>query len=134
MDDLTTALVSAIAPLLSGPPFAFFGHSMGSIVAYESIKKLQAQGGPLPCMLYVSAMRSPTLAGMAHDADGIVMHKLPEKEFWATMERRYGKNPDLVSGVIYTEAVPAYCVHHLVQWHLADRTVTSFPSLFCAGE
>src|SRR4051794_6369809 len=40
-------------------PFAFFGHSMGAIVAFELARWLRANGHPLPSMLHVSAARAP---------------------------------------------------------------------------
>ncbi|MFC7310250.1 thioesterase II family protein [Streptomyces monticola] len=39
----------------SGVPFAFFGHSMGALVAYELTRRLQARGAALPVWLGVSA-------------------------------------------------------------------------------
>jgi hypothetical protein len=51
----------------------------------------------LPVALIVSGTRSPNLAGVDHDPDGIQMYKLEGPQFWEIFEKRYGKNPDLVS-------------------------------------
>lgn len=40
-------------------PFAFFGHSMGAILAFELTRQLRAHGHPLPDSLHVSAARAP---------------------------------------------------------------------------
>ncbi len=40
-------------------PFAFFGHSMGSLVAYELTRRLEAEGYPLPVWLGVSSCGAP---------------------------------------------------------------------------
>ena len=71
----------------------------GAWVAYELACELQRRGGPLPARLYSSANRAPTLAGLSHDPDPVLMHALPPDQFWAAMERRYGPNPDLVRGL-----------------------------------
>lgn len=55
---LTKNLADLIEPLLH-PPFAFFGHSMGGIVAYELTRELRARGARQPCHLFVSAAFAP---------------------------------------------------------------------------
>ncbi|ACU69470.1 Thioesterase [Catenulispora acidiphila DSM 44928] len=40
-------------------PFSFFGHSMGAMVAYELARRLQAEGGPQPNWVGLSACRAP---------------------------------------------------------------------------
>jgi surfactin synthase thioesterase subunit len=42
-----------------GAPFAFFGHSMGALVAYELTRRLAAEGRRLPVWLGLSACGSP---------------------------------------------------------------------------
>lgn len=58
-----SALLPALLPTLRARPFALFGHSAGSWVAYQLARELKTRGGPLPLKLYASANRSPTLAG-----------------------------------------------------------------------
>jgi surfactin synthase thioesterase subunit len=41
-------------------PFAFFGHSMGAVLAYELTRKLQADGERSPMMLFASGRRAPS--------------------------------------------------------------------------
>ncbi|MCP4370685.1 MAG: thioesterase [Deltaproteobacteria bacterium] len=40
-------------------PFAFFGHSLGAVLAYEVILKLIDSGADLPCRLFVSGRGGP---------------------------------------------------------------------------
>lgn len=58
MDSLSAALCDAIQPYLT-KPFAFFGHSMGAVVAFELARRLRARNLPLPACLFVSAARAP---------------------------------------------------------------------------
>lgn len=53
MDSLIEALAAEIQPYLQ-PPFAFFGHSMGAVIAFELARR-----GVLPQALHVSAARAP---------------------------------------------------------------------------
>lgn len=40
-------------------PFGFFGHSLGSLIAYQLTRRLQDEGHPLPDWLGVSAYGAP---------------------------------------------------------------------------
>nr|BAQ21958.1 putative type II thioesterase [Streptomyces versipellis] len=41
-------------------PFAFFGHSMGAVVAYEVARRIQRESGTGPTHLFASARRAPS--------------------------------------------------------------------------
>jgi medium-chain acyl-[acyl-carrier-protein] hydrolase len=56
------ALINALVPhLLSwlNKPFAFFGHSLGALVAFELTRALHTAGATEPIHLYISGRRSP---------------------------------------------------------------------------
>lgn len=62
-----TALANQLAAELQaselpdqGQPFAFFGHSLGALLAFEVAHALRAQGAPQPQVLVVSASAAPT--------------------------------------------------------------------------
>ncbi|MER5844538.1 alpha/beta fold hydrolase [Streptomyces prasinus] len=58
-----TALAERVAQRLleSTPgPYAFFGHSMGALVAYETARVLQKHGAPAPLRLILSGRGAPT--------------------------------------------------------------------------
>lgn len=83
-------LVEALAADLEhdpggGGPFALFGHSMGSLLAYELARTLARQGRPGPVHLFVSAHRAPQ---QPPPDDSI--HGLPEAEFRARLRRLNG--------------------------------------------
>jgi surfactin synthase thioesterase subunit/glycosyltransferase involved in cell wall biosynthesis len=58
MRELIDALTPAIRPLVE-MPYAFFGHSMGSGIAFELTRSLRRIGAPQPSMLMVSSARAP---------------------------------------------------------------------------
>jgi len=60
MGALVEALAAAIEPFLDRP-FAFFGHSMGAVVAFELARLLRKRGLPQPRLLVASGARAPQL-------------------------------------------------------------------------
>jgi surfactin synthase thioesterase subunit/glycosyltransferase involved in cell wall biosynthesis len=58
MRPLVEALAQAIERYLS-QPFAFCGHSMGAVVAFELARELRRRGLPMPFLLIASAARAP---------------------------------------------------------------------------
>ncbi|PDP88530.1 thioesterase [Glycomyces fuscus] len=73
VDDMATvvgAVAEELAPLLDRP-YALFGHSMGSAVAYELARTLRAAGLSEPDRLFASGRRAPADAppGRVHLAD-----------------------------------------------------------------
>jgi medium-chain acyl-[acyl-carrier-protein] hydrolase len=55
---LIRSLADRLVPLLEGP-FAFFGHSMGGLVAFELARALRERGAPQPRHLFISAAAAP---------------------------------------------------------------------------
>jgi medium-chain acyl-[acyl-carrier-protein] hydrolase len=58
LDLLTASLADELAPFLE-VPFAFFGHSMGALVAYELTRLLRNRGEALPRIVMVSGRPAP---------------------------------------------------------------------------
>lgn len=86
-----TPLVETLANALSGfldKPFAFYGHSMGALVAFETARHLRCIGQPMPQHLLVSARRAPQIP----DPDS-PMHLLSDSAFIKEMQRRYDGIP-----------------------------------------
>lgn len=44
---------------LTGDPYAFFGHGVGALVAFETLRGLRREGLPLPSVLFASGCPSP---------------------------------------------------------------------------
>jgi medium-chain acyl-[acyl-carrier-protein] hydrolase len=72
-------------------PFAFFGHSMGAVVAFELAHHLRGAGAEGPAQLFVSGCRAPQLAG-----EDDVTYNLPEPEFLAEIRRLTGTPPEVL--------------------------------------
>jgi surfactin synthase thioesterase subunit len=62
-------------------PFAFFGHSMGALVAYETARQMQQWGLPLPCWLGLSGHRAPHQTWPPKPA----MHRWPDQTLHARL-------------------------------------------------
>lgn len=85
MPAVVEAAAAGIAPLLEGPPFAFFGHSMGATIAFELARLLRKRGQPQPLHLFVSGRRAPQMPD-----DEEPMHVLPEAEFMERLRKLNG--------------------------------------------
>ena len=69
---LVRTLASFLLPYLD-LPFAFFGHSMGALLAFELTRELRRRGGPQPVCLMVSGRRAPRIP-LARE----LFHTLPD--------------------------------------------------------
>lgn len=81
MERLLPALAGAVRQKMDRP-VAFFGHSLGALVAYELARELARTGGPMPTRLLLSARVPPQLATIDRP-----IHALPRDELVAALER-----------------------------------------------
>jgi medium-chain acyl-[acyl-carrier-protein] hydrolase len=81
---LVGKLSGVIKPLLDRP-FAFFGHSMGGLVAFELTRLLHQNELPQPLILFVSACSAPHIPD-PHPP----IHSLPDTEFLEALQRLNG--------------------------------------------
>ncbi|ADO73054.1 Gramicidin S biosynthesis protein GrsT [Stigmatella aurantiaca DW4/3-1] len=65
LDAVVDHLSEAIHAQEDSRPFAFFGHSMGALLAFETARRLRKQRRPTPCLLAVSSVAAPQLEFMA---------------------------------------------------------------------
>jgi surfactin synthase thioesterase subunit len=83
--------LSALRPFLESRPnlpFAFYGHSLGGLLAFEITRRLQAEGLPMPAQVFVGASTPPHL-GVIHEE----IHHLPDPEFVMAIQERYAGIP-----------------------------------------
>jgi medium-chain acyl-[acyl-carrier-protein] hydrolase len=90
LEELASALADAIHSM-SERPFAVFGHSLGGIIAFETIRQLRRSGGAIPTALFVSASRAPQFP-WPHSP---VRH-LGDLELLTEVHRRYGSVPEVI--------------------------------------
>lgn len=67
-------LVEAVAPEIDphlDKPFAFFGHSMGAMIAFELARHFRRVRGLLPVQLFISGRRAPQLGLAERDLNGL---------------------------------------------------------------
>jgi surfactin synthase thioesterase subunit len=84
---LMAPLVDAITPHLDRP-FAFLGHSMGGLIAFELTRALRGMGHVLPFRLCVSARRAPQLPARMPP-----LRDLTDGSFVEQIRVRYGGIP-----------------------------------------
>jgi medium-chain acyl-[acyl-carrier-protein] hydrolase len=89
LSPLVDDLFKAIEPLLD-KPFAFFGHSMGALVAFELARRLRRAGAPQPERLFLAAFRAPQLP-----SPNIRIYHLPD-EVLKTVLRKEGTPPEVL--------------------------------------
>lgn len=69
-------LFARIAPMLDGSPFALFGHSMGTLFAYELAHRIRRETGAFPAHVLLSGRGAP------HTRYGKTpIHGLPDQQF-----------------------------------------------------
>ncbi|MDG1969963.1 MAG: SDR family NAD(P)-dependent oxidoreductase [Paracoccaceae bacterium] len=81
-------------------PFAFFGHSMGAIVAHEVAQHLHAIGAQEPTHLYVSARAAPQLQN-----NGDPLRFLNDEEFMDRLHKAYGAVPEAIRNSVEMQSV-----------------------------
>jgi medium-chain acyl-[acyl-carrier-protein] hydrolase len=103
MTDLVAALAAGLGPLL-GEPFAFFGHSMGSLVAFELARKLRSEELPGPVHLFISAEMAPHLIRQP----AVTNDRLTDEEFLADPIRVRPDSPLRTDPIFAELMLPTY--------------------------
>lgn len=86
---LVQDLLAALRSQLDGVSFAFFGHSLGALLAYELTHALRSDGLQ-PAALFISACHAPQLL-----PTGERLHELPRPELLNALKRINGTPPEL---------------------------------------
>jgi medium-chain acyl-[acyl-carrier-protein] hydrolase len=113
--------IAAEIASLAGLPFAFFGHSVGTLIAFEVTRELRRLGRALPSMMIVSAGRAPNaparpflrpgisddeIVRMVVDMGGVpqeLEHADDLLQLWVPALRA---DLELLDGYVYTEEDP----------------------------
>jgi len=84
MEDLIPELLPQVETLLDAP-LAIYGHSMGALVAFETVRALRRRGHGLPVALFVSGRRAPQ-----KPLRRVMLHELPEDGLVAHLRKMGG--------------------------------------------
>ena len=91
MEPLLDAMDRELRPWLD-IPYAFFGHSMGALLAFEWARRLRRDGHSMPAWLFLSGRRAPDAP-----SDTRLLHSLADREFVEELTRLYdGIPPELL--------------------------------------
>jgi medium-chain acyl-[acyl-carrier-protein] hydrolase len=77
---LEEGLTQALRPFLE-KPFAFFGHSLGGLVAFELARRLHQENLPQSQVLFLSACVAPHLP-----VSDLPIHTLPDRDFLKALQ------------------------------------------------
>jgi medium-chain acyl-[acyl-carrier-protein] hydrolase len=89
--ELARASVEGLAAEWTGR-VAFFGHSMGALLAFEAARLLESQYKISPVLLMVAGARAPHVARQDRN-----VAELPEEEFIDELRRGYGTPPEVTA-------------------------------------
>jgi len=88
---LADRVFAALRPRLEDGPVAFFGHSMGAIVAYEVAQRAEREAGVSPAALIVSGRRAPPRRRTEN------VHQRDDNGIIAELRRLSGTDADLLA-------------------------------------
>jgi medium-chain acyl-[acyl-carrier-protein] hydrolase len=91
LDPLVDAIARELRPWLD-IPYAVFGHSMGALLAFEWVRRLQREGYSMPVWLFLSGRRAPDAQG----GETTLPHSLSDREFVEELTRLYQGMPEEV--------------------------------------
>ncbi|WP_344672007.1 thioesterase II family protein [Catenulispora yoronensis] len=89
MDSLVAVIATVVSTEAAGRPFALYGHSLGALVAFETVRALRRRGRPQPVHLFVSGCSAPSCP--ADDGPPVGGMAVPEV---VQMLRRLGGTPE----------------------------------------
>jgi medium-chain acyl-[acyl-carrier-protein] hydrolase len=90
MDELVAGLAAAITRF-TAKRFAFFGHSLGALLAFEVTRALRRQDLPVPDSLWVAGAEGPQTRFV-----GRHLHELPEAELIDALREYNGTPTDVL--------------------------------------
>jgi surfactin synthase thioesterase subunit/acyl carrier protein len=98
MRELASALAGAVEELRPAP-FAFFGHSMGAMVCFETARELRRRGADLPQLLILSACVAPNAQRETQ------LHELSDDEFKKELVKNFEMPVEAVADEMIWQAL-----------------------------
>lgn len=87
-DDALNDVCNIVSKELDGTPYIFFGHSMGSLLVYETILRLKKSNFQTPVHAFFSGKCPPHIRDKEK-----TLHKLPGEELIAEIKKYGGTSP-----------------------------------------
>jgi pyochelin biosynthesis protein PchC len=131
VDDLRELARRSCDALAGEPagPYAFFGHSMGALIAYETALLVRERGWPMPERLFASARRGPATVRPAkvYNRDSV----LDELRKLGGTDPRFLNDPELLDTIL-PAAMNDYRAIQAYRW--ADRPPLPIPITALIGD
>ncbi|MGA2031845.1 MAG: alpha/beta fold hydrolase [Thermoguttaceae bacterium] len=131
MPPLVDGLAEALLPELD-VPFAFFGHSMGGLIAFQLARVLRQRHQLRPATLIVAGSPSPQ-----GERPGPLLHQLPDGELIDSVQKRFGGIPAAIAN--HAEALRIFLpilradLAVLENYHCQSEAELDCPILALAG-
>lgn len=90
LPELINQISQALHPYLD-KPYALFGHSLGALLSYETVRALRRASQLLPQQLFIAAHRAPQLPHRFPP-----LHHLPPEQFVDEVDKRYQHIPEQI--------------------------------------
>jgi surfactin synthase thioesterase subunit len=123
MEPLIQTLAQVLLPYLD-KPFAFYGHSMGSLISFELARQLRRQSGLIPVHLFAAAYYAPNLPNPFQSlctwTDSMLIQEFPrlldvhqkileDADFIQALLPTFKADLQILSSYIYREEDPLDC-------------------------
>ena len=126
---LMGALVREFDELRLDVPFAFFGHSLGSVIAHALACELHRLDRPTPAHLFLSGRNAPH-----HRRESSLIHNMPDPELidavarFGNLPNSYRNEPELMEVLVPVLRVDFTLLH---DYHQSRRPAEEIPMLSC---
>lgn len=91
IEDVVNDIFPKIKSIIVNSPYALFGHSMGSLLAYETARKIRSHGMEEPVHVFLSGRYPPFIECKTNK------HLLPDNEFIQDIAALGGMNEEILN-------------------------------------
>lgn len=130
MHEMVDDLIKSIIPLLN-VPFIFFGHSLGSRVAYELATRLKSHHFPTPIQFFASGSEAPHVVRSKKK-----VYELPEDNFIDELQRLRGTPEEVLQNRELMQLVLPLlrADFQIADNYVSDKIVLNCPIVIMAGK
>lgn len=103
MDDIVNNITNSLTPYIDDLPYCFYGHSLGSLIAFEVTREMQRRRLSLPRHLYLSGRGGPNAPEPFEKRLSV---ECPDNEFAANCIDFFGPQPGLLDKRLFAITLP----------------------------